>query len=330
MEIGTKLSFAGKIFPNKFYDSFFIGEYGKIEALRATRYNSTFSIVLISIEAAGISFEEGAGFEQFKALVKTVLDSVRNCDVVGMSDDAQITVILPETDHFGSLTAIRKISRALGVHIKKDKAPISVIISNATYPKDGRGYGEVLSTAIRRGAEKKESLWERLNFKNKLFWEILGDLSGKPYSGLDNSSFDAGSGQELNEFFIDQINNLIVKEISRTPQKKGILYFASKNISKGLVKLLGSAGAMSSKIFLVGETDSGAADIKNATPILLDDPRLRETFFTLFLNEDAGYGLICKENWGATFTCFHTSDPFLVEGLITKLQNEYSLQEQLG
>jgi len=65
-------------------------------------------------------------------------------------------------------------------------------------------------------------------------------------------------------------------------------------------------------------------------PLALDDPRLKETFFTFLMTEETSYALICKENWGSTFSCFHSSDPVLVEGLITKFQNEYSLKEQLG
>lgn len=334
MESEGKSILTKKVFPSRFYDTFFVSEYGRLESLRASRYNTNFSIVLMHVEGFGekINMREGSeALEFFKKLVATVLDSVRNCDIVGLLEDRQIIAILPETDYFGSLITIRKISRAAAL-LKKSRPSISIIFSQATFPRDGRGYGELLGTAVKRVSEKKESLWEKLDLKGKLFWEIISDLSGKPFNGIDNASFETGGSQELSEFFIDQINELTIKEVSRTPQKRGILYFSSRKITPGLplIKNLGLAGVLATKVFLVGEGDNALWDIKNATPILLDDPRLRETFFTFFLNEDSGYGLISKENWGATYSCFHTADPYLVEGLITKFQSEYSLQEQLG
>ncbi len=39
-----------KIFPGRFYNAFFVTEYGKLETLRAERYNKNFSIILTHIE----------------------------------------------------------------------------------------------------------------------------------------------------------------------------------------------------------------------------------------------------------------------------------------
>lgn len=334
MDIETRSTLTKKLFPNRFYDNFFISEYGKLEALRATRYNTNFSLIVVTIDGFGEQelVEDRDGLEFLKKAAVTVVDSIRNCDIAGLSDDRQVQIILPETDYFGSLIALRKLSKALNTLAMKEKSPVRLYFSQATFPKDGRGYGELLSTALKRAVEKRGSLWERHGFKGKLFWEIIGELSGKSYKGFENSSFEAGAGQDISEFFIDQINELIIKELIRTPQKRGILYFASKTIaaSQPFLKSLASAPTMATKIFLVGEAERDVLDIKNATPIFLDDPRLRETFFTFFLNEDSGYAIICKESWGATYSCFHSSDKYLVEGLIAKFQSEYTLQEQLG
>lgn len=333
MEIDTSSVLTKKLFPSRFYDAFFISEYGRIEATRATRYNSCFSIVLISVDGSKGSslLESSDGLEFLKKLVSTVLGSIRSCDVAGLSEDRQITVILPETDYFGALMASRKLSREISAALRGN-TPYGIFISHATFPRDGRTFSGMIGTAARRAAERKDSLWERMNCKGKLFWEIIGSLTGKNYTGFDGTSFDAGSGQDLSEFFIDQINELVIREIARTPQRRGIMYYGTKNISSSLpvLKNLASAGAAATKVFLVGEGEGSVWETRNAMPLLLDDPRLKETFFTFFLNEDTAYALVCKENWGATYSCFHTSDPVLVEGLITKFQNEYSLQEQLG
>jgi hypothetical protein len=63
--------------------------------------------------------------------------------------------------------------------------------------------------------------------------------------------------------------------------------------------------------------------------IPLNDERFSTVAFTFFINEDSAYAIVSKEGWSGTWSSFHTSDPVFVEGLITKLQRDYALQEQL-
>lgn len=332
MEIDTQPVLAKKICQGRFYDAEFITEYGKIESLRASRYNAVFSVILIQID--GLDARDGGYLEFMRPLAAAVLESVRSCDVVGLTEPTQLVVILPETDYFGSLSAIRKISRAAAAIQRGSNTAASAYIAHATFPRDGRGYGELMSAAARRSAARKDSLWEALDLDGSLFWEAVGALTAEERRGSDNASFDAGAGHTLSEFFIDQVNELVIREAARTPGSRGIAYMALKALSQDIpaARLLGSTGPFSTKVYLVGEQGPQGArvEVKNATPIILDDPRLRELFFTLYLSEETAYALICKESWGATFSCFHSSDPCVVEGLITKLQKEYSLQEQLG
>lgn len=246
-----------------------------------------------------------------------------------MADDGRIVIILPETDYFGSLTVARKLG---GATEPLRKEGVSIIFSQATFPKDGKNYGELLTAARARAGEMARSFWHRFGFEDKLFWEIIGALLGEKRNGFDNATFDAGAGFELNEFFVDRINGMIVKEIKRSPHKKGILYFTAKRVSASLpfVKSLASAGTFATKVFLAGAREEGMGEVSNAKAEDIEDERLRETFLTLFLNEYSGYALACREGWGDTFSCFHSSDPYLVEGLINKFQKEYSLKEQLG
>ena len=311
----------------RFYDADFIKEYGNIESLRAARYNTCYSIVLI--DTGSKAGDDGVD-AFYSDIADAVTSSVRSCDVAGAIDGRQILVILPETDFFGTLLTIRKLSRALDPFLST--TAFSIIFSHATFPRDGKGFTELLDRARAKVAERRASLWESLDLKDKLFWEIMGELSSKPCAGFDNSVFDAGAGMPMSEFFIDQLNELIVSETARAPQKRGILYIASRNVSAThpVLRSLGLAGNVATKVFLVGPAGPDIEEIKNATPVPLDDPRLKEMFFTFYLSEDAGYAVICRECWGGALSCFHTSDAVLVEGLITKFQGEYALGEQLG
>jgi len=316
---------------HKFYDSSFVTEYGKIESMRAARYNSNFSVLLMSMEGTDGRLADTEAVDYLRQMSGAVLESVRNCDVLGVIEDRQLVAILPETDYFGSLVAIRKISKTVNGFVAKENLPVSPLFSQATFPKDGKGYGALVSTAAKRLAEKKNSLWVKLELKDRLFWEIIGEITNTSFKGFENSTFDAGGGYPLGENFIEHINDLIIKEIIASPFKRGILYLVSKKLSSNMAAInsIEQLGTLSTKVFLVGQPDDNLRDIKNTSTLFLDDPRLKESFFSFYLSEDGGYVLICKENWGSTFTCFHSSDPFLVDGLINKFQIEYTLQEQL-
>ena len=326
MDMESKSTLAKKT-PGRLYDAFFMNEYGRIESLRAARYNNHFSIVLVdaadSLSAISAEFLEKAA--------KALIASTRNSDIVGR-DDRHFVVILPETDYLGSLNAARKISKSLSVVFNKDIPGPSFMITSATFPMDGKGYGEMIGAASNRAVRKKGSIWQKQGFEEKLFWEIVSDLLSGSFNNFENSCFDAGEGYEIPGDFIDSVNELIIRDLTRAPQKKGVLYLSEGKTSRSTAFIgnLNAAARLATKTFIISDRHENLGNVKNFTPLLLDDQRLKETSLTLYLSEETGYALICKENWGEIHSCFHSSDPCLVEGLISKFQAEYSLQEQLG
>ncbi|MEK7688891.1 MAG: diguanylate cyclase [Deltaproteobacteria bacterium] len=324
-----------KVFPGRFYNAFFVTEYGKLETLRAERYNKNFSIILTHIEGFNTlskKLEKKELLDFLKGLIKAMMDTLRNCDVIGMVEDKKIVAILPETDYFGSCIAIRKIKKDIENVTTKGEPYASIIFSNVSYPRDGKGYGELLTAADKRVEEQKDGLWLKRGFENKSFWEIISILlAGKAYEEKDAAPFDIGKGFDLPVFFLDRLQEMILQEILRDPKKKGILYLGARKISPTLpiLKAVDTLGATGTKIFIVGEGEEKKWNLSNATPIYLSDSRLLETFFIFFLGEDFSYAVVCKERWGEQYSCFHTASPYLVEGLINKFQREYSLQEQL-
>ncbi len=302
--------------------------YLRLESVRAERYSSPFSILLVGIQTdSSITTEEAVNSASEK-IAESVIRSVRTCDIVGAAGETLLMAILPETDYLGSINAARKVTRRL---CSAGIRGATATVAHATCPLDGRDHTALISTALKRLELKKDSFWEKNSLREKLFWEIIGFLAGRPHRGGGVSSFDTGAGSALSEFFVEQINHAIVNEAANPPWKKGIAYFAARNICADapLIKAIEAAGAVSTRIFLVGQSDKSLRTVKNAAVLSIDDPRLNEMSFVFYLSEDSAYALLCRENWGATFSCFHTSDPFVVEGLISKFQNEYALQEQI-
>jgi GGDEF domain-containing protein len=324
-----------KLFNSKFYDPYFMNEYGKIEAARSERYGTSYSIVVLHVDSFKKETpqpDKAQLLEFLKNLVSAILDILRDCDVAGMIEDRRIIIILPETDYFGSLHTIRKLSRALEFLTTKGEPYASIIFSQATFPKDANGHGELVSVSLNRISEKKESLWEKLDLKNKFFWEIVAAVPGANPDCPEYSTFDMNPDEDSEYSLLDKINELVIQEIARTPQKRGILYLGVKKITPDLHirKVLNSIGTTATKVFLVGEGEKEErVEEKNCTSICFTDNRFKDIFFTFFLNEDVSYGIICKEAWGGGYSCFHTADPDLVEGLVMKFQNDYFLKEQL-
>ncbi len=328
---------------SRFYDSFFINEYGAIEVDRSQIHGAPFSVIIIHVESVDRERSEPTKSELLsflRELVSSVNEVVRNCDVTGILEDRRIVIILPNTDYFGSLITSKKLSTSLEPLTDESGPGASIILSHASFPKDANSFEDLVGMATRRISLRLESLWHTIELKDKLFWEILATLTGASKTMQDCATFDIGSDYGIDNNLIQRINEGIIQEISRTPEKKGILYIGVKEVTNELPikKPLSYISKSATNIFLVGEgkddnselsTAGPKIDIKNATVLNLNDPRIAGVYFTFFMNEDSAYALICKENWGDTHNCFHTSDPYLVEGLITKFQREYELQERL-
>lgn len=324
-----------KIFPTRFYNAFFITEYGKLETLRAERYNKNFSVILTTIEGfhhLKKKLEKNELLDFLKELIKAMMEALRDCDVIGMLEDKKLVAILPETDYFGSCISVRKLKKAVERLTTKGEPYASIIFSNVSYPRDGKGYGELHGAAEQRIQEQKDGVWHTLGLEDKSFWEIISALlEGKDYATKDIASFDLGKGLDLPIFFLDRLQEMVLQEIVREPRKKGFLYIGARKISPNLpiLKAMDTIGATATKIFVIGEGEEGRWNLANVTPLYLTDPRLLETFFIFFLREDLSYAVVGRERWGEQYSCFHTVDPYLIEGLISKLQIDYSLQEQV-
>ena len=312
----------------KFFEPAFYEEYGLLETARAERYGIPFSVTFLEATGAG----EGLESEIQKMLVDTALEVLRECDIVTELKGQRIAILQPHTDYFGSIIAVKKLVHAIEDLTRNHGEVPSVTVTQATYPKDANSFEELQDVASRRMVAKGQSLWEKMGLKNKSFWEALATITSTEHDSLEYSSFEFGSPDEGKDSFIDKINKMVLAEISMTPNKRGFTYMALKSITHDLSikSALNAFDKAATRIYLVGRVADDAKVIsKSSTTISIEDPRLQDTFFTFFLNEDTAYAIICKEEWGGSHSCLHTSDPYLVEGLISKFQKDYSLQDHL-
>jgi diguanylate cyclase (GGDEF)-like protein len=323
-----------KKFPTRFYNDYFISEYGRLEVLRSGRYGRSFSILLVYIEGfVGLTkrLKKEALLEILRRIIKNIMEVVRNCDVVGMIQNKGIIIILPETDYIGSLITIRKLRKSIDNISFNGDLNISISFSQATFPRDANGYGELLGVAEKRIDDYKRGLYGKLDIEQKLFWENISMLLNEDYDSPGTERFDLGEDMELSSLFQERLIEMITQEIARNSQKRGILYICPGNISHDMPvgKLIDAIGETNTKVFIVSGEATKKINISDAIYLALPDNLFLDTFFILLLRDDISYAFVSKEGWGGRLSCVHTIEPYLIMGLIEKLQHDYSLQQQL-
>ncbi|MBI5287025.1 MAG: response regulator [Deltaproteobacteria bacterium] len=315
-----------RFFPSRFYNASFVTEYGKIESLRARRYERDFSLILIEIEDfynLKKKYDKQELLGVLRDVIKAVIGAVRDCDAVGMVEGKRIVAILPETDFFVSLITTRMIKKAVEGIVRKE-IPLSLTFSQASYPRDGKGYGELLSVAEEKIKKQREGLWVKLGLEERPFWEVVSALlEGRHNGSISSALFKVGKGEVFPAPFLEQIQEMTLQEIAKDPKKKGVLYLV---LRKGTsVSDLKIPGSVMTKIFVVGKEKGW--DTPNVTVLYQPHEHLLDNhFFILLMREDMAYALLCREE-GKGFLCFHTVDPYLIDGLITKFQWNYSLED---
>ena len=309
-------------------DNDLLHHYGKTETSRSSRYALSYSIVMVKLSAV-----EGGSTSYLPKLEQKVIDRIfsviRTCDAVGKTVGYTFIILLPQTDYFGSLITTRKLLDAFEPLSEEAAQYAKIEVMQASYPHHGTDFKKLLDVVEDRLRRKRASLWTTLNMDKKIFWEMLETAAALEEKDIHHAQFETSPDGELKEDFVYTVNDAIINEIMADPYKRGILYISLPKIAKNepLVARLQGVFDNETKIYIVGEKSGVDFDNPNIIVRHLTDQRLLETSFTLFMNKDVAYGLFTKESWGGVKTCFHTSDKFLVEGMITRLQRDYAMEE---
>jgi len=323
-----------KAFPTRFYNDYFVNEFGRLEALISARYGRFFSVLLIYLDDF-TELDKQLGRQRMvdllKRVIKAVIEVVRNCDVVGMVQNRGLIVILPETDYIGSLITVRKLRKAIDALNLHDEASLSVAFSQASFPRDADNYGELVTIAEKRLNDYRGGVYGKIDLEAKLFWENVTTLLNEDFESSQVERFDIGENLELPDSFRGVVAGLVMEEVGRTPQKKGILYLSPGKFSQDMTakRAVETLGETNTKVFILGGKGMEELASTHVIPINLTDSRFQDTFFLFLLRDDIAYAFIAREAWGGIASCVHMTEPFIITCLIEKLQRDYSLQEQL-
>jgi hypothetical protein len=162
------------------------------------------------------------------------------------------------------------------------------------------------------------------------FWDQIELLLGgaqSPRLPADDRAEPSRRGKVANALFFE-LQAEIARELCRDPSARGLLYVGGPEVRSDSPIAIGLEAAppeYSFRAYLLGRRSNLDSHLA-LTPVFLEgDERMARHEFLLWLSDTAAYALVQRRGKGAIWG-FHTSDTAVVEGLISKLQEEYDLQ----
>ena len=318
------------------YTLSYFTDYATKEIYKARRYGRAFSLLTFSLDnlqQLRLRLGPAAGRQAQQVMLRVISQTIRDADVVARATDQEFHVLLPETDFFGGLMFLRRaltsVAEEPDARALESRVTMGLTGGVATFPRDGDDFDDLLVRCRRRMDERRGSLHHHLKLDPLSFWEEIELLVGNSRSPrLPEAPGEPSRRGKVADVLFEELQTEIARELLREPSARGLLYIGGPEIRSDLpiVHALEAApNDFAPRVYVIGRR----ADLSthpSLTPVFLEgDERLSRNEFLLWLGDGSAYGLVQRRGRGATWG-FHTSDPTLVEGLVSKLQSEYDLQ----
>lgn len=318
------------------YTLSYFSDYATKEIYKARRYGRAFSLLTFSLDNLPV-LRQRLGHQvvrQAQQIVLRVLSQIiRDSDVVARATEQEFHVLLPETDFFGGLMFLRRalssVAEEPDARLLEAKVSLGLTGGVATFPRDGDDFDELLVRCRRRMEERRGSLHQHLRLEPLPFWDEVELLLGHARSPkLPESTGEPSRRGKVADVLFEELQTEVGRELLRDPMARGLLYVGGPAVKLDLpiVRALDHAPSdFAPRVYLLGRR----VDLQEhpaMTPVFLEgDERLARHEFLIWLGDGSAYALLQRRGKGATWG-FHTSDPTLVEGLVSKLQSAYDLQ----
>ena len=354
--IKSIMGFAGVAFDNSFratfynqstlkdsatgaYSFYYLADYVEKELSKSKRFKRNLSLILLRIE--NISEIKGAFSEYiinstFQKFVGVVFDCVRGTDIVAKKEENEYYVLLPETDYFGSLITVRRLISALKGKIYMQEGEMStgfsLRISSGSFPKDGGTLDMLLYKINKRMEEQKKSLFCKFSLEDKHFWDCVDILLAEDSKSATAS---AGSAEDpmvegiskqlaINEETLEDIIETLADELSINASLMGAFFVKLGEHGKKLFERVNSISADPTVLRIYNlEVDKNTDAPPFVRNIKIPEDNAGKGNFFIAVTEDFSYGLFFRKEQNGKIKTFHTSDTFIIENLIAKLQDKY-------
>jgi two-component system, cell cycle response regulator len=329
------------------YNMAFFRDHMEKELSKVRRYGRHLSLIRLRIDNYADLHNHFRNRELEAAMARIIeaINSIlRDADIMAMADSDDFYILLPETDHWGSLITQKRIRKALRGRLTlcdlKKSFPIQAHMRSASFPMDGTSFEELNTCTERRLERLKRSLYLKQDWERTSYWGVISHLLGKP----QDYRFSPGSLEvsprlrrycddltsrylRLAEADFELIHSAFCREVVESSRVRGVIYRgcadfeALRRTSASLDSLEKSA----TSLFLLGGCERVHWDCQRTVPIFIEDDPFARVPTLLYLNEDSAYAFFARRR-GKELVGFHTSDFYFVENMIAKLQEQYQLQ----
>jgi diguanylate cyclase (GGDEF)-like protein len=329
------------------YSAAFLADYFEKERYKASRFHRPLSVVFLVVENYSFLMEqirESIVVGALTSMVNTVRKAVRDSDLVAREEGNRFCIVLPETDSFGALLAVRRLRKAV-----KEKCRIQFLgtefflqpfFMSATSPRDGREFPDLLRVAEEKFARQQKSPLHRMRLLERPFWDAFEILVGRRENydllrkGEDVPYFlrfrkDLGRNAHFSvprETWL-RILEAVAQDVAATPGERGLVIAAgpTPEIYKQIFLSFKPSLTLHRNVYVIGQSGSTRFDSKNLMYVAAEDEQLKDREFVLHLKEGGAYGFFCsaREN---EVEGFNTADESLVEAMVEKAKEMYQLQ----
>ena len=329
------------------YSAAFLTDYFEKERYKAGRFRRPLSVVFLVVENFSSLLEqtrESIVVGALTSMIDAVRQAVRDSDLVAREETNRFCIVLPETDAFGALLAVRRLKKAVKekcrIQFLGTELSLQLFFMSATCPRDGRDFPELLRVAEAKYARQQKSPLHRLRLADRPFWEAFEILIGKREhydllrKGEDIPYFlrfrkDLGRNAHFSvarETWL-RILEAVAQDVAATPEDRGIVIAAgpTPEIYKQIFLSFKTSIQQHKNVYVVGQSGSTRFDSKNLMYVATDDDQLKDREFVLYLKENGAYGFFCTAR-GSDVEGFNTADESLVDAMLEKIQEMYQLQ----
>ncbi len=329
------------------YSAAFLADYFDKERYKANRFRRPLSVVFLVVENFSFLMEqtrESIVAVALAGMVDAVRKALRDSDLVARQEPNRFCIVLPETDGFGAMLAVRRLRKAI-----REKSRIQFLgadfslqpfFMSATCPRDGRDFPELLKVAEEKYVRQQKSPVHRMRMADRGFWDAFDILLGRPEyyemlrKGEDVPYFlrirrDLGRNAHFSiprESYL-RILESMAQDVVSSPRERGLVIAGgpTPEIYKQIFLSFERATPPQRNIYIVGQAGNTRFDAKNLLYVSADDELLRNREFVLHMKESGSYGLF-GTNRGGEVDGFNTADEWLVEAMMEKVQDLYLLQ----
>ncbi len=329
------------------YSAAFLTDYFEKERYKSGRFRRPLSLVFLVIE--NFTYLTGKTRESLvmgalSGIVDAIRKALRDSDLIARVDPDRFCIILPETDYYGSMLAVRRLRKAIreltAIRYLGSEYLLQPFFMSATYPRDGKEFAELSGVAEEKYQRQQKSPLHKLRLMEKNFWDAFDVLVGKsgyydllkkgeevPYFARMRRDLGRNDHFSIDREMFFRVVESVAQDVAAKDNVRGLVIAAGPRpeIFKQVFLSFGSDIPLQRNIYIIGQTGATRFDAKNMLYVNAEDDHLKDREVLLYLKESSAFGVFATGQ--QEDVCgFNTADEWLVEAMMEKMQVMYQLQ----